>query len=88
MFRFTLCFAVLTLCCAGCGDSPEVPAAAYGNVVQVLPVIPGAEEPFKFLYDDKTDHTKCKFNPETGELVKNKDAGSTNTDADGHQHNE
>jgi hypothetical protein len=59
------------LCCIGCSDSPEVPRGNYGQIHSTLPDVPGSNEPFKFPFDDNTDHSACKFkySEETGELV-------------------
>ncbi|MDR3234883.1 MAG: hypothetical protein LBT46_14690 [Planctomycetaceae bacterium] len=77
MSRFIVLNALFTVFCAvffaGCGDSPEVPPATYGTVLKTLPVIAAAGEPFHFPFDDTTDHNRCKFDPETGELIKDKE---------------
>ncbi|GHT41838.1 hypothetical protein FACS189443_4130 [Planctomycetales bacterium] len=61
-------FFVGVACFTGCADRPELMPAQYGQIVNELPNIPEANEPFPFPRLDEVDHTKCKFD-EMGELI-------------------
>ena len=61
---FVSAFMVIGVVLTGCADRPEVGPTAYGTVINQLPSLKEAEEPFKFPYAGDTDHSKCKFNEE------------------------
>ena len=50
--------------CVGCADRPELGTQAYGTVVNKLPFVRGAEEPFHFPYAGDNDHRNCEFKEE------------------------
>lgn len=63
MIRFV--FVCFSMClCFGCGDSPEKSPAQLGRIVESLPNIQGAEEPYKF--PEIEGHADCKV---TGDRV-------------------
>jgi len=56
---FLLIGAVLLL--SGCADRPEVSPSTYGTILETLPNLEAAEEPFPFPMDGDNDHQNCKF---------------------------
>ena len=48
---------------AGCIDRPEVSPSAYGTILDALPTLKEAEEPFPFPMEGDNDHQNCVFNP-------------------------
>ena len=56
---FLLASSVLFL--LGCADRPEVSPSAYGTILDALPVIKEAEEPFPFPPEGDNDHQNCDF---------------------------
>jgi hypothetical protein len=61
IFLFLLAGSVLFL--SGCADRPELSPNAYGTVLQALPEMEEAKEPFPFPKGaDNNDHTNCEFN--------------------------
>ena len=59
---FLLIGSVLLI--SGCADRPEVPASAYGTVLEALPVLEAAEAPFPFPMEGDNDHQNCEFKEE------------------------
>ena len=49
---------------SGCIDRPEVHSTAYGTILQELPTLESAEEPFPFPIEGDNDHQNCVFNDE------------------------
>jgi len=47
---------------SGCADRPEVSPSAYGTILEALPNLKAAEEPFPFPMEGDNDHQNCKFN--------------------------
>ena len=48
---------------AGCMNRPELSPSAYGTILDALPVLEAAEEPFPFPMEGDNDHQNCVFNP-------------------------
>ena len=46
---------------SGC-DRPEVSPSTYGTILESLPALKAAEEPFPFPREGDNDHQNCKFN--------------------------
>ena len=46
---------------SGCTDRPEVSPSAYGTILETLPIIKEAEEPFPFPMEEDNDHQNCEF---------------------------
>jgi len=46
---------------SGCADRPEVSPAAYGTILEELPALKAAEEPFPFPMEGENDHQNCEF---------------------------
>ena len=59
-FLFLLISTVLLM--TGCADRPEVSPSAYGTILEALPNLESAEEPFPFPREGDNDHQNCKFN--------------------------
>ncbi len=49
---------------SGCADRLEVKPAAYGTVVDQLPSLKEADEPFNFPFAGDVDHRNCVFRDE------------------------
>ena len=50
------------LCLSGCTDRPELAPSAYGTILQKLPNLKEADEPFPFpIGADGNDHQNCEF---------------------------
>ena len=47
---------------SGCADRPGVSPNAYGTILEALPSLKAAEEPFPFPTEGDNDHQNCKFN--------------------------
>jgi len=58
-FLFVLIGFVLFL--SGCVDRSELSPSAYGIVLEALPTLQAAEEPFPFPMEGDNDHQKCTF---------------------------
>jgi len=56
---FVLIGSVLFL--SGCVDRPELSPNAYGTILDVLPTLQAAEEPFPFPMEGDNDHQNCEF---------------------------
>jgi len=52
----------------GCIDRPEMSPSAYGIVLEALPSLKEAEEPYPFPMEGDNDHQNCKFD-EFGFLI-------------------
>ena len=59
-FLFLLIGTVLLM--SGCADRPEVSPSAYGTILESLPDLKAAKEPFPFPMEGDKDHQNCKFN--------------------------
>ena len=61
--RIFLCFLIgSVLFVAGCADRPELSRNDYGIILEALPDIEEANEPFVFpVGADGNDHQNCKF---------------------------
>jgi hypothetical protein len=46
---------------AGCMDRPELSPSAYGRILETLPTLKEAEEPFPFPMEGDNDHQNCVF---------------------------
>jgi len=47
---------------SGCADRPELSPSAYGTILQELPNLEAANEPFPFpIGADGNDHQNCVF---------------------------
>jgi hypothetical protein len=62
-FLFTLLGLILFLV-SGCTDRPESVPQSYGKILNELPTIKEAEEPFQFPYAGNNDHRNCEFKDE------------------------
>ena len=50
---------------SGCADRPELSPSAYGTILETLPELGEAAEPFPFpISEDGNDHKNCVFNEE------------------------
>ena len=47
---------------SGCIDYPERSPNTYGTVLEALPTLQAAEEPFPFPKEGDNDHQNCVFN--------------------------
>jgi len=60
IFLFLLVGSVLFL--SGCADRPELSPSAYGTILDALPELEEAKEPFPFpIGADGNDHQNCEF---------------------------
>ena len=61
--RIFFCFLVgSVLFVSGCADRPELSRSDYGIILEALPKIDEADEPFVFpVGADGNDHRDCKF---------------------------
>ena len=62
MRNFLLLLAGSVLLTAGCIDRPEVSPNVYGTILEALPTLKEAEEPFPFPQEGENDHQNCQFN--------------------------
>jgi len=56
---FLLAYSILFM--SGCVDRPEIPASAYGTILEALPDLEDAKAPFPFPMEGDNDHQNCEF---------------------------
>ena len=61
---FLLLLVGFVLFLSGCADRPELVPNAYGIILEALPEIEEADEPFLFPREDGNDHQNCVFKEE------------------------
>jgi hypothetical protein len=61
MRSFFLLIATVLLM-SGCANRPEVSPSAYGTILEALPELKAAEEPFPFPMEGDNNHQNCQFN--------------------------
>jgi hypothetical protein len=49
---------------SGCIDRSEVAPTVYGTILETLPSLEKAKEPFPFPHEGDNDHQNCVFNEE------------------------
>ena len=59
---FLALLAGSVLLISGCADRPELAPSAYGTILEALPELEKANEPFPFpMGEDGNDHQNCMF---------------------------